>query len=64
MDAEITNYYKMMFIYNAINTGWTVKLLANNRYEFTRDNSDSEYLLETQLSDFISKNMKNISLSK
>jgi len=51
--------YKMIFIYNTLINGWTVKMLDNNRFQFTNSNKDirKKYLSKTFLKDFIDKNM-------
>jgi hypothetical protein len=51
----LVDFQKMVFIYNAINDGWIVKLLDDGRYEF-RKNSDLIYsndCLDTYLNNFI-----------
>ena len=49
----------MIFIYNTLINGWTVKMLDNNRFQFTNSNKDirKKYLSKTFLKDFIDKNM-------
>lgn len=67
MDIESTNLvntysselYKMIFIYNTLINGWTVKMLDNNQFQFTNSNKEirKKYLSKTFLRDFIDKNM-------
>ena len=51
--------YKMIFIYNTLVNGWTVKMLDNNQFQFTNSNKEirKKYLSKTFLRDFIDKNM-------
>jgi len=54
---------KMIFIYNAVIAGWTVKMIDNNKFEFKQSKSKikQEVHLENYLKTFISNNMANIS---
>ena len=49
---------QMIFLYSAINEGWTVKKLANNKYEFKNPSSKvkKQFFLENFLDKFIDKN--------
>ena len=48
--------YKMMFIYNAINSGWSVKK-SNDLYVFTKKHADKkEFYLDNYLKKFIKEN--------
>jgi hypothetical protein len=51
--------YKMLFVYNAINEGWTVRKMDNNKYEFKNNNKEikKEFFLENFLDKFIDKNL-------
>ena len=55
--ASLVDFQKMVFIYNAVNDGWTVKLLSDGRYEFRRKNvrvtSDEDECLDSYLNKFI-----------
>ena len=50
---------KMIFIYNALKKGWTVKCLNNNRFEFLKEKSKikKEINLENYLKKFIEYNL-------
>ena len=49
--------HKMIFIYNAIDKGWTVKK-SNNLYIFTKKHEDKKELyLDNYLKKFIKENM-------
>ena len=52
------NIRKMIFIYNALNDGWTVKKLDNNKYEFLKDteNIKKEIILEDCIKKYIDYN--------
>jgi len=49
---------QMIFLYSAINDGWTVKKLADGEYEFKNPNSKvkKQFFLENFLDKFIDKN--------
>lgn len=53
---------KMIFIYNAIMSGWTVKLVGENKFQFKqkRINMKQEVLLDDYLRKFVRENMNNI----
>ena len=57
---------KMIFIYNAVLKGWTVKKLEGNRFEFTRDleHEKKEVNLEDYLRRFIAYNLNIDNLKK
>jgi hypothetical protein len=50
---------KMVFVYNAIMKGWTVRKLENNQFEFTKDleSEKQEVNLEDYLRRFILYNL-------
>ena len=52
---------KMIFVYNSILSGWTVKKLENNKFEFTKNINDEkqreEILLEDYIKNFIKYNL-------
>ena len=52
---------KMIFVYNSILSGWTVKKLENNKCEFTKNINDEkqreEILLEDYIKNFIKYNL-------
>lgn len=61
--VDYTNFRKMTFIYNAIQTGWEVKL-RNDTYIFTKKHEGKkEVYLDTYLQQFIEKNMNIEKLS-
>jgi len=50
---------KMIFIYNALNDGWTVNKLENNKFQFKKDKEKApeEFYLNGFLQDFLISNM-------
>ena len=40
-NIDITTIQKMMFIYNALQDGWTVKKIRDQKYEFIKDNNNN-----------------------
>lgn len=61
---------KMIFVYNSILSGWTVKKLENNKFEFTKNVNDENQRQEIVLEDYVKNfirynlNINNISHSK
>ena len=59
---------KMIFVYNSILSGWTVKKLENNKFEFTKnindENQRQEILLEDYIKNFIRYNLNINNISK
>ena len=58
-DSEIPDKLnQMIFIYNALKNGWTVKSLGNNSFQFIKKKNTKEIDLESKsLNDFISENI-------
>lgn len=60
MNQDMINLQKMVFIYNSVMAGWTVRKIDNNNFEFIKkSNSDikKEINLETYLKKFINYNL-------
>lgn len=57
---SMVDFQKMVFIYNAVNDGWTVKLLSDGRYEFCKNEQrlTSDQCLDDYLKRFIGYYMK------
>ena len=54
------NLQKMVFIYNSVMAGWTVRKIDNNNFEFIKksnSNIKKEINLETYLKKFINYNL-------
>jgi hypothetical protein len=47
---------KMIFIFNALHDGWTVKKIQDNKFEFTKENEKIQK--EIVLEDYIKKFLK------
>ena len=57
LDVDYIQLQKMAFIYNAIQSGWTVKLNQDS-YIFTKKHEGKkEIFLDTYMKSFIEKNM-------
>jgi len=60
-DTSITynDIRKMVFVFNALNDGWTVKKIDNDKYEFLKDKEHmkEEIVLEDYLKNFIKYNI-------
>jgi hypothetical protein len=63
---------KMVFVYNALNDGWTVCKKGENKYEFTKnmENESEEMKREINLDDYLRKflrfhmNIENLSQTR
>ena len=51
---NIANIQKMVFIYNALLSGWNVKYLGDDKFEFTKPKSKMEKY-ELNLKDYLKK---------
>ena len=61
MEEKQINLRKMIFIYNAVQSGWVVKKKAENLFEFRKTKSNmikSLDLNDNQLIEFVNKNQK------
>lgn len=54
---EIVSLQKMIFIYNAITSGWIVKMTDTNTFEFTKDRKNQEVNLDNYIQNFIINNL-------
>ena len=52
---------KMIFIYNAIQSGWSVKKISDKKFEFTKNSCEES--MELELEDFVKKNLDLNSIS-
>ena len=61
-NIDIISIQKMIFIYNAILSGWTVRMIDNDRFEFIKkkDNISKEVYLNNYLQKFIKENLTDI----
>ena len=52
---------KMLFIYNALNDGWTVKKIENDKFELLKDNEKlkKEIILEECIKKYVKYNINN-----
>jgi len=58
-NLDLLEFQKMIFIYNALKTGWGVKMLSNGKFEFKKSKSNlkKEFFLEDYLKKFIEHNL-------
>lgn len=54
---DLISIQKMIFVFNAILSGWTVKMLEHNTFEFTKDSTNQEVNLDSYIQDFVKKNL-------
>lgn len=66
LNFENTQIQKMVFIFNAVNDGWTVKKLDVDTYEFNMDTEKikKEIVLDDYLKKFIKNNLDVEKLKK
>ena len=66
LNFENTQIQKMIFIFNAVNDGWTVKKLDVDTYEFNMDKEKikKEIVLDDYLKKFIKNNLDVEKLKK
>lgn len=59
ISPDMVTIYRMTFIYNAILSGWTVKKLNDNKFEFsnTKDELKKEFHLDDFLQKFVESNL-------
>lgn len=59
-NIDVITIQKMIFIYNAILNGYTVKKLRNEKFEFKKSKKkmNNSYLLETFLQNFVLYNLR------
>lgn len=58
-DIDYNDIQKMIFIYNAINDGWTVRKIDNERFELLKDNENikKEIILDECIKKYIKYNI-------
>tara|TARA_B110000967_G_C18658133_1_gene446777 strand:- start:418 stop:645 length:228 start_codon:yes stop_codon:yes gene_type:complete len=64
MDTDITEPYnselcKMIFIYNTLQNGWSVKMLEKNKFQFTNGDKETkkQYFTDDFIKEFIQNNI-------
>jgi hypothetical protein len=64
-NLDLVELQKMIFIYNALKTGWSVKMLKEGKFEFkkSKNNIKKEILLDDYLKEFIQHNLNIENLS-
>lgn len=55
--SQIIQMQKMLFIFNAILSGWCVKMVEPNKFEFKKDRRNQEVNLDDYLQKFVMKNL-------
>jgi hypothetical protein len=58
-NIDYNDIQKMIFIFNALNDGWTVKKIETNKFEFIKDKEHikKEIVLEDCIKEFIKYNI-------
>jgi len=55
---DLMKLYKMIFIFNALKNGWTVRLLEADKYEFKKSKKKEKCINVTNyLEEFVKKNL-------
>lgn len=57
ISSEIIHLQKMLFVFNAILSGWTVKMVGDNTFEFKKDRENQEVNLDDYLKNFVIQNL-------
>jgi|SaaInlStandDraft_1057018.scaffolds.fasta_scaffold01141_11 hypothetical protein len=60
---NIINIQKMVFIYNALLSGWSVKMIENNTFEFNKNRQNRELDLDN-LANFMLQNLNVDNIKK
>ena len=60
---DILQVQKMLFVYNAVLSGWSVRKVGNGKFEFKKDSSNREVNLEHYLRRFVINNLNIDSIS-
>lgn len=55
--SEIVRLQKMLFVFNALLSGWTVKMVGNDTFEFKKDRKNQEVNLDNYLKTFVIQNL-------
>jgi hypothetical protein len=58
-NIDYNEIQKMIFIFNALQDGWTVKKLDKDKFEFTKDKDDvkKEVILEDCIKEYVKFNV-------
>lgn len=56
-DIGMLELQKMIFIYNALKSGWSVKMLSQGKFEFKKSVKTKEVFLDDYLKKFIEQNL-------
>ena len=54
---DIVHIQKMIFVFNALLSGWSVKMLDNNTFEFKKERNNQEVNLDSYLKTFLIENL-------
>ena len=54
---DIVHIQKMLFVFNAVLSGWTVKMVGDNTFEFKKDRKNKEVDLDNYLRTFLIQNL-------
>ncbi len=57
ISSDIIHLQKMLFVFNAILSGWTVKMVGDNTFEFKKDRENQEVNLDDHLKNFVIQNL-------
>ena len=55
--SNIVHIQKMLFVFNALLSGWTVKMVGSNTFEFKKDRKNQEVNLDNYLRRFVIQNL-------
>jgi hypothetical protein len=57
ISPDVFRLQKMIFVFNAVLSGWTVRMVDDDKFEFKRDRENQEVNLDNYLKNFIIENL-------
>ena len=54
-NIDLNQIQKMIFVFNALNDGWTIRKISNDKFEFLKDNEHikKEIILEEYIKKYL-----------
>ena len=63
-DTNDVYIQKMIFVFNALLSGWSIKMINNNTFEFKKENYNQEVNLDSYLKTFLTENLNVNNIKK
>lgn len=61
--SDLVQIHKMVFVFNAVLAGWTVRMVDENTFEFKKDRTTQDVNLDEYLRRFVLHNLSIDSLN-